>query len=235
MRTTSSKIRGPATRRTHSIDLPYDLLPKVRTEAENSPRCRGRRGEEAAPHREIGGPNEQPQEQPSDRARIRSVVRHSDTNPYGDGDGERARMWCHCGASRRQAHAVPQNESDEERGRSSSGPGEARKGPAGLRQKCDHGRPRWKLMRRAWLLFGGPCEPTTVSRTRLVPDPKDEGGAMVPDPSDPDIELVCSGCGYRTTRKASRLRRDTEVICPHCGSVIVPEGHERPNQRRDPP
>jgi hypothetical protein len=44
---------------------------------------------------------------------------------------------------------------------------------------------------------------------------------------EPDIELVCSHCGYRTTRKAARLRRETELICPNCGAVIVPESGQR--------
>ena len=51
---------------------------------------------------------------------------------------------------------------------------------------------------------------------------------MMPNPSlEPEIELVCSQCGYRTMRKAGRLRRETELLCPNCGAVIVPEIGER--------
>ena len=50
----------------------------------------------------------------------------------------------------------------------------------------------------------------------------------MPDPTEePDIELICSRCGYRPTRKATRLRRATELICPNCGAVIVPEIGQR--------
>ncbi len=44
---------------------------------------------------------------------------------------------------------------------------------------------------------------------------------------EPDVELVCSQCGYRPTRKAGRLGRETELICPNCGAVIIPEIGER--------
>lgn len=44
---------------------------------------------------------------------------------------------------------------------------------------------------------------------------------------EPDVELVCSRCGYRTSRKAGRLRRETELVCPNCGEVIIPEIGER--------
>jgi DNA-directed RNA polymerase subunit RPC12/RpoP len=44
---------------------------------------------------------------------------------------------------------------------------------------------------------------------------------------DAEVELICAACGYHMPRKAERLRHDTEIVCPNCGEVVVPEGHER--------
>jgi predicted RNA-binding Zn-ribbon protein involved in translation (DUF1610 family) len=44
---------------------------------------------------------------------------------------------------------------------------------------------------------------------------------------DTEVELTCSECGYRTTRTAARLRRETAIICPNCGAQIVPPSDER--------
>jgi DNA-directed RNA polymerase subunit RPC12/RpoP len=44
---------------------------------------------------------------------------------------------------------------------------------------------------------------------------------------DAEIEIICARCGYHMPRKAERLRHDTEIVCPNCGEVVLPEGHER--------
>jgi predicted RNA-binding Zn-ribbon protein involved in translation (DUF1610 family) len=41
-----------------------------------------------------------------------------------------------------------------------------------------------------------------------------------------EVELVCPRCGYRTTRTAARLRRETPVLCQQCGEEIVPGNGE---------
>jgi DNA-directed RNA polymerase subunit RPC12/RpoP len=53
---------------------------------------------------------------------------------------------------------------------------------------------------------------------------------MSDDPlkDDAEVEIVCPRCGYRTTRTAARLRRDTMVVCPECGAEIVPPDDEEP-------
>ncbi|HVY58627.1 MAG TPA: hypothetical protein VHA77_12320 [Xanthobacteraceae bacterium] len=38
-----------------------------------------------------------------------------------------------------------------------------------------------------------------------------------------EVEIVCTHCGYRTTRTVARLRRETMVMCPACGAPITPE------------
>jgi DNA-directed RNA polymerase subunit RPC12/RpoP len=43
-----------------------------------------------------------------------------------------------------------------------------------------------------------------------------------------EVEIVCARCGYRTTRTAARLRRETMIVCPECGAEIVPPGGEQP-------
>jgi DNA-directed RNA polymerase subunit RPC12/RpoP len=56
-----------------------------------------------------------------------------------------------------------------------------------------------------------------------------KGRSMVDD--DPEVEIVCPRCGYRTRRTASRLRRTTPVVCAQCGMVVVtgePEQDGRP-------
>jgi predicted RNA-binding Zn-ribbon protein involved in translation (DUF1610 family) len=46
---------------------------------------------------------------------------------------------------------------------------------------------------------------------------------MARDPlKEAEIEVVCPRCGYRTTRTAERLRRDTRLVCPECGQDIAP-------------
>jgi DNA-directed RNA polymerase subunit RPC12/RpoP len=32
-----------------------------------------------------------------------------------------------------------------------------------------------------------------------------------------EVELICPRCGYRMTRTAARLRRETDIVCPSCG------------------
>jgi len=50
---------------------------------------------------------------------------------------------------------------------------------------------------------------------------------MDPDPlRNPEVEIVCPHCGYRTTRTPDRLRRGTELVCPECGGTILPGGDE---------
>jgi DNA-directed RNA polymerase subunit RPC12/RpoP len=36
-----------------------------------------------------------------------------------------------------------------------------------------------------------------------------------------EVEIVCSQCGYRMTRTAARLRRETKIICPECGKPVT--------------
>jgi len=50
--------------------------------------------------------------------------------------------------------------------------------------------------------------------------------AAKPD-ADDEIEIICRSCHYQMRRGAERLRRDTEIVCPNCGAVVVPEGDER--------
>lgn len=46
---------------------------------------------------------------------------------------------------------------------------------------------------------------------------------MARDPLDEkvEVEIICPSCGYRATRTAARLRRETLVMCPECGAEIV--------------
>jgi predicted RNA-binding Zn-ribbon protein involved in translation (DUF1610 family) len=58
-------------------------------------------------------------------------------------------------------------------------------------------------------------------------DPK--ARRMVDD--EPEVEIVCPRCGYRTRRTTSRLRRTTPVVCAQCGTVVVagePKQDDRP-------
>jgi DNA-directed RNA polymerase subunit RPC12/RpoP len=43
---------------------------------------------------------------------------------------------------------------------------------------------------------------------------------------DAEVEIICAACGYHMPRTAQRLRRDTEIVCPNCGEVIVPDAHD---------
>ena len=47
----------------------------------------------------------------------------------------------------------------------------------------------------------------------------------MPDP-ETEVEIVCTRCGYRTTRTLARLRRETKIVCSECGSEIVPPGRD---------
>ena len=44
---------------------------------------------------------------------------------------------------------------------------------------------------------------------------------------EPEVEIVCPRCGYRTLRSPSRLRRTTPVVCAQCGTVVVDSKPER--------
>jgi len=45
---------------------------------------------------------------------------------------------------------------------------------------------------------------------------------MARDPlREAEVEIVCPRCGYRMTRTAARLRRETKLICAQCGEEIV--------------
>jgi ribosomal protein S27AE len=46
-----------------------------------------------------------------------------------------------------------------------------------------------------------------------------------------EVEVICAHCGYHMARTAERLIRQTELICPNCGGVIVPEGQDRVEQQ----
>jgi len=52
---------------------------------------------------------------------------------------------------------------------------------------------------------------------------------MADRPSDDqdEVEIVCSRCGYRMTRNVARLRRETRVVCPQCGAVVMRGGNDR--------
>jgi predicted RNA-binding Zn-ribbon protein involved in translation (DUF1610 family) len=50
--------------------------------------------------------------------------------------------------------------------------------------------------------------------------------AKEPLKDEAEVEVICPRCGYRLTRTAARLRRDTLVVCPNCGEEVVPQGHE---------
>ena len=54
-----------------------------------------------------------------------------------------------------------------------------------------------------------------------------EGKAMADeDPVEAaQVEIICLCCGYHMLRTAQRLRRDTDIVCPNCGTVVVRE-HE---------
>ena len=54
---------------------------------------------------------------------------------------------------------------------------------------------------------------------------------MDPDPlRNPEVEIVCPHCGYRTTRTPDRLRRATQLVCPECGEEILPGGDDDARQ-----
>jgi transposase len=38
------------------------------------------------------------------------------------------------------------------------------------------------------------------------------------------VEIICHCCGYHMLRTAQRLRRDTDIVCPNCGTVVPREG-----------
>jgi rubrerythrin len=38
-----------------------------------------------------------------------------------------------------------------------------------------------------------------------------------------EVELICPRCGYRMTRTAARLRRETDIVCPSCGEPVAPD------------
>jgi ribosomal protein L32 len=44
--------------------------------------------------------------------------------------------------------------------------------------------------------------------------------------------MICPRCGYHTARTAERLRRQTQVVCPNCGQVLLPEASERDDDVR---
>jgi uncharacterized paraquat-inducible protein A len=47
---------------------------------------------------------------------------------------------------------------------------------------------------------------------------------------NPEVEIVCPGCGYRMTRTVARLRRETSIVCPRCGAVVVHGEDEKPGK-----
>ena len=47
-----------------------------------------------------------------------------------------------------------------------------------------------------------------------------------PTDDQDEVEITCLRCGYRMTRNVARLRRETRVVCPQCGTVVVPEGDD---------
>jgi hypothetical protein len=55
-----------------------------------------------------------------------------------------------------------------------------------------------------------------------------EGKAMADD--DPletaQVEIICRCCGYHMLRTAQRLRRDIDIVCPNCGTVVVGESED---------
>ena len=53
--------------------------------------------------------------------------------------------------------------------------------------------------------------------------------AKRPTEDHSDVEIVCPRCGYRMTRTAARLRRETGIVCPQCGAVVV----HNPREERD--
>jgi len=38
------------------------------------------------------------------------------------------------------------------------------------------------------------------------------------------VEIICRCCSYHMWRTPQRLRRDTDIVCPNCGTVVVGEG-----------
>ncbi len=50
---------------------------------------------------------------------------------------------------------------------------------------------------------------------------------MAQGPKNDDVEIVCPRCDYHMQRTADRLRRETEILCPNCGAVILPAADER--------
>jgi ribosomal protein S27AE len=42
----------------------------------------------------------------------------------------------------------------------------------------------------------------------------------------PEIEIICPRCHYQMQRSAERLRRQTEILCPNCGAVVVPPSNK---------
>jgi DNA-directed RNA polymerase subunit RPC12/RpoP len=74
-----------------------------------------------------------------------------------------------------------------------------------------------------WVEDATPC-------SRVLPV---AGEAMAKEPlkDEAEVEVICLRCGYHLTRTATRLRRDTPVVCPNCGDEVVPEGHEHSGGR----
>jgi len=40
------------------------------------------------------------------------------------------------------------------------------------------------------------------------------------------VEIICQCCSYHMLRTAQRLRRDTDIVCPNCGTAVVREGED---------
>ncbi len=45
--------------------------------------------------------------------------------------------------------------------------------------------------------------------------------ANKPPLDDAEVEITCPNCGHRFVRTVARLRRETPIVCPHCGTPVV--------------